>query len=114
MSAYCDLERIRQLQDVMESDTEAIVASMLADMSDAIGQVEDAMAAGDLDRATRAAHRCRNDAMMLGARPLLQALTDLEAAGRDADEARAAAALERVRTVWLPTREELSRSANPP
>jgi HPt (histidine-containing phosphotransfer) domain-containing protein len=114
MSAYFDLERLRGLEDVMGSDAGAIVSSMLTGMTEAIDEVEAAMAAGEPDRAARAAHRCRNDAMMLGARPLLEALTELEAAGREYDEARATVALERVRAVWPPTRDELSGAGNLP
>jgi HPt (histidine-containing phosphotransfer) domain-containing protein len=111
---YTDLERIGELEDVMGADASAIVSSMLESMTVAIDEVEQAMAAGQLDRATRAAHRCRNDALMLGARQLLAALTDLEAAARETNEAEAGAALERVRRVWPPTRDELVAGANPP
>ena len=40
----------------------------------------------------------RNDALMLGAKDLLEALTALEAAMRDVDEPRARDTLERVST----------------
>ena len=82
MSDYIDLGRIGELEEVMGTDAAAIVSSMLDNMTTAIDEVEHAIAAGDLDRATGAAHRCRNDALMLGAQPLLTALTDLEAATR--------------------------------
>lgn len=114
MSSYYDLEQVRRLQGVMGSDAAAIVTSMLAGMTDAISEVEDAIGVGDLDRVTRAAHRCRNDAMVLGARQLLRALTDLEAAARDHDEARVTEPLARVREVWPPTRDELASVTNPP
>ena len=111
---YIDLQRIGELEDLMGADATAIVSSMLGNMTAAIDEVELAMGAGDLDRATSAAHRCRNDALMLGARQLLAALTDLEAATRESDEAGAGTALGRVRLVWPPTRDELAASANPP
>ena len=114
MSDYIDLGRIGELEDVMGADAVAIVSSMLGNMTAAIEDVEEAVAAGDLDRATGAAHRCRNDALMLGAQRLLTALTDLETATRRWDEAGAGAALERVRLVWPPTRDELLASTNPP
>jgi HPt (histidine-containing phosphotransfer) domain-containing protein len=114
MSDYHDLEQIRRLEEVLGSDTASIVTPMLAGMTEAIDQIEAGVAAGDLDRATRAAHAARNDALMLGARPLLDALTELEAAGRELDQARANEALLRVRDVWPPTRDELSIAANPP
>jgi len=114
VSDYIDLGRIGELEEVMGADAAAIVSPMLDNMTAAIDEVELALVAADLDRATAAAHRCRNDALMLGARPLLNALTDLEAATRGSDQTRAAAALERVRLVWPPTRDELAASANPP
>jgi HPt (histidine-containing phosphotransfer) domain-containing protein len=107
MTDYVDLERIRDLEGVMGTDAVAIVSSMLEEMTGAIGEVESALPTGDLERVTRAAHRCRNDALMLGAQQLLRALTDLEAATRDDDRPRATAALERVRVAWPPTRAEL-------
>jgi HPt (histidine-containing phosphotransfer) domain-containing protein len=114
MSSYIDLEQILRLQGVMGSDAAGIVTPMLTSMTESIGEIEDAIAADDLDRMTRAAHRCRNDALALGARPLLKALTELEAAGREYDEGRARQSLMRVHEVWLPTRAELASTANPP
>ena len=114
MTDYIDLQRIGELEDLIGANAAAIVSSMLDNMTTAIDEVELAMGAGDLDRATRAAHRCRNDALMLGARQLLAALTDLEVATRQADGGGADAALEQVRLVWPPTRDELAASANPP
>jgi HPt (histidine-containing phosphotransfer) domain-containing protein len=111
MTSYIDLEQILRLQGVMGSDAGAIVTSVLTSMSDAIEEVENGMAAGDLDRVIDAAHRCRNDALAVGARPLLKALTDLEAAAREYDGAPASQALIRVREAWPPTRDELRQSA---
>jgi hypothetical protein len=111
MSAYFDLKRIEELQSVLGADTENILASMLASMTKAIELAETAVVAGELADATGPAHRARNDALMLGAEQLLTALTELEAATRAFDEARAAAALERVREVWPPTRHELAQVA---
>ena len=114
MNDYIDLGRIGELEEVMGAGAVAIVSSMLENMTAAIDELELAMAAGDLDRATQAAHRCRNDALMLGARQLLSALTELEAATRGPDGSGAGAALARVREVWPPTRDELAASSNPP
>ena len=111
MSDYFDLQRIEELQTVLGADTETILASMLASMTKAIEQAQEAVGAGELGGATDPAHRARNDALMLGAQPLLAALTELEAATRDCDEARAAAAHERLGEVWPPTRDELAAIA---
>jgi HPt (histidine-containing phosphotransfer) domain-containing protein len=114
VSAYFDLARIAELQDALGSDAESILGSMLKSMTAAIERLEPAVAAGELDQATQAAHRARNDALMLGAGQLQQVLTELEAATRDGDEARARAALELVEEVWPPTRDGLAAAANPP
>jgi len=110
MTTYFDLERIAELQDVMGAQVGTIVASMLRSMTAAIDEVEAAFAAGELERATRAAHLCRNDALMLAATPLLEALTELEAATRDSDGSRARDALEGLRAVWPATREQLANA----
>ena len=110
-SEYFDLSRIYELKDLMGSEVGPIVASMLATMTGAIEEVETALAASDLDRATRAAHAARNDALMLGAVPLQQALSDLEAATRLLDEARARAALAQLRKIWPATRAGLAAAS---
>jgi len=110
MTTYFDLDRIAELQDVMGARPGAIVASMLRNMTAAIDEVEAAFDAGELDRLTQAAHLCRNDALMLGAKPLLEALTALEAASRDHDESRTREALDGLRAVWPATREQLAHA----
>jgi HPt (histidine-containing phosphotransfer) domain-containing protein len=107
VSAYFDPARIAELQDILGADTQAILSSMLASMTGAIEQLEAAVGSGELERAIQAAHRARNDALMLSAVRLQEALTELEAAARAADAPRTRDALERVRAVWPPTREEL-------
>ena len=110
MTTYFDLKRIAELQDVMGAETSRIVASMLRNMTASIDEVEAAFADGELDRVTHAAHLCRNDALMLSATPMLDALTALEAATRDHDESRAREALEQLRAVWPATREQLAEA----
>jgi HPt (histidine-containing phosphotransfer) domain-containing protein len=114
MTAELDLARITELQQVMGADAATIVASMVASMTSAIEEVETALAAGHLDRVTQAAHRCRNDALMLGAKQLQEALTAIEAATRDHDELRAREALTRLGTVWPATREQLAEACRQP
>ena len=111
MSAYFDLSRIIELQGVMGSEPAAMVATMLRSMTSAIEQLESATAAGELDRAARAAHAARNDALMVGASRLQEALTELEAAARNSDGDGARVALERIREVWPPTRDGLTAVA---
>ena len=111
MSDYFDASRIEELQDVLGGDTAAILASMLTSMTGAIERLEAAMAAGELAGAIQAAHRARNDALMLSAGWLQDALTDFEDAARRGDAPGADAALARVRQVWPPTRDGLAAAA---
>lgn len=108
MSAYFDPERIAQLEQILGSEAGSMVASMLASLTGAIERLEATVDAGELAPAVQAAHAARNDALMLGAQALQSALSDLELAARDADEARTRDALGRVRAVWAPTREQLA------
>ena len=113
MDTYFDPERLAELQQVMGAEGATIIASMLEGMVGAVQDLEAALADGDLDRATQAAHRCRNDALMVGAKPLQQALTELETATRGQNESQARKALEAVRAVWPATREQLTEAARP-
>jgi HPt (histidine-containing phosphotransfer) domain-containing protein len=108
VSAYFDPTRIAQLQQVLGAEAAPMVASMLTSLTRAIERVEATVDAGDLAPAVQAAHAARNDALMLGAETLQAALSELELAARGADEPRTRDALERVRAVWPPTREELA------
>ena len=106
-----ELDRVAQLQVVMGATVPEILTGMLSSMSTAIDHVGEAMQAGELDRVAKAAHACRNDAMMIGAKQLLVALTDLENAARGGEPASAAKALVTVNEAWLPTRDELERAS---
>ena len=108
MSTYFDRGRIEQLEQILGAEAGPMITSMLASLSRAIEQLEAAIAAGELEPAIQSAHAARNDALMLGAAQLQTALTDLEAAARDADSPRAANALARVHAAWPPTRDELA------
>jgi HPt (histidine-containing phosphotransfer) domain-containing protein len=107
-----DLERLAQIQDVMGIELPELIDGMLASMDAAIEDAERAAAAGELDRSAKAAHSCRNDALMLGAKQLLAALSELEQAARDGDHVQTGTALRALRDVWPATREELVRIAS--
>jgi HPt (histidine-containing phosphotransfer) domain-containing protein len=106
-----ELRRLAQIQEVLGADLPEIVGGMVDSMSTAIAQVEDAMAGDELDRAAKAAHACRNDALMIGARRLLVALTELENAARGGQERLAREQLAEVREAWPGTRDALVRAA---
>jgi HPt (histidine-containing phosphotransfer) domain-containing protein len=107
-----DLERVAQLESILGSDLPDIVASLVASMSARIAQVEEALADGRLQDATQAAHGCRNDALMVGAQPMLAVLNELEDATRGDRLEDARAAMPRLRDVWPQTRAELQRAVH--
>jgi HPt (histidine-containing phosphotransfer) domain-containing protein len=107
-----DLERVAKLESILGSDLPEILASLIANMSARIAQAEEALSDGRLHDVTQAAHGCRNDALMVGAKPMLAVLNELEDASRDGrlDDARAAMAW--LHDVWPDTRDELQRAVH--
>ena len=111
MAAPLDPKRLAELQDVIGPDFAPTLESLTQSIASAIEDAENALAAGDLPTTAYAAHRCRNDALMVGAAQLQQALAALEAAARSHDLERARALLAPVRDLWPGAREELGRAA---
>jgi HPt (histidine-containing phosphotransfer) domain-containing protein len=107
-----DLERVAKLESILGSDLPEILASLVASMSARIAQAEEAIADNRLRDVTQAAHGCRNDALMVGAQPMLAALNELEDASRGDRLEDAHAAMQRLRDVWPETRDELQRAVH--
>ena len=107
-----DLERVAKLENILGSDLREILASLVASMSARVEQAEQALADDRLQGVIQAAHGCRNDALMVGAQPMLAALNELEDAGRDDRLQDAQAAMERLRDIWPETRDELQRAVH--
>jgi hypothetical protein len=93
----------------MENDFEQIVAELERSMTALIERIELTTSSGELESAARAAHECRNDALMVDAQELFGALTTLENAAYKGRGAAAKDALRRVRAVWPATRAALRR-----
>jgi HPt (histidine-containing phosphotransfer) domain-containing protein len=107
-----DLERVAKLEDILGSDLGEILTSLVAGMAEQIDRAQEALADGRLPDVTQAAHRCRNDALMVGAQPLLAALSELEDASRGDRLEDADAAMQRLREIWPDTRSELQRAVH--
>ena len=86
-----------------------VVNSLVRSVSLEIENVDRALAADRAHDAVHAAHRARNDGLMIGAEPLLAALSEVETASSRGELEVAREALERVREVWPETRVELER-----
>ncbi|MGZ4266930.1 MAG: Hpt domain-containing protein [Solirubrobacteraceae bacterium] len=107
-----DLERVAKLESILGSQLPEILASLVGSMSGRIAQAEQALADDRLQDVTQAAHGCRNDALMIGAQPMLAALNDLEDASRGNRLQDAHAAMQRLRDVWPETRDVLQRAVH--
>jgi HPt (histidine-containing phosphotransfer) domain-containing protein len=111
MVAPLDPQRVAELEDLLGRDFGSVIDSLEQSIASAIQDAEIALAAGDLSATAYAAHRCRNDALMVGASGLQQALAALEAASRGGELDAARAMVGRVRDQWPAAREELARTA---
>ena len=107
-----DLERVAKLESILGSELPEILASLVASMSARMAHAEEALADGRLQDVTQAAHGCRNDALMVGAQPMLAALDELEDASRGDRLQDARAAMQRLHGVWPETRDELQRAVH--
>jgi HPt (histidine-containing phosphotransfer) domain-containing protein len=107
-----ELERLAQIQEVMGTRLPEILGGIVRTLTAAIDQLENAVGSGDLERAAKAAHAARNDALMVGAKQLLVSLTDVETSAREGRAEDASHALAGVRDAWPQTRDELERVAS--
>jgi HPt (histidine-containing phosphotransfer) domain-containing protein len=111
MAELVDRDRIAELEQLLKEPLAEIVAELAQSMDESVERATGALAAGDLDTTARAAHRCRNDALIVGAGPLQQALATLETAARASETPGAQAALAAVADIWSKTRPELVDAA---
>jgi HPt (histidine-containing phosphotransfer) domain-containing protein len=113
MPAPLDPRRMAELQDLIGPGFGPILESLEQSISAALDDAAAALTDGNLAAAAYAAHRCRNDALMVGASELQIALAALETATRGSDADAAGAAMARVRELWPGAREQLARAARP-
>jgi HPt (histidine-containing phosphotransfer) domain-containing protein len=106
-----DLGRLTDLQRVLGSGLPEIIAKLIAELEQAIGDVQSAVAADDLTSAAHAAHAARNSALMLDARPTLDALATVESGARAGKRAAVRAGTEDLEVAWPALRRRLEQAA---
>ncbi len=111
MTIELDLSRLDQVVEVLGTSVPQIVAGILENLTEALAALPIHLGRGELERAAKTAHACRNDAMLVGAQPLLRTLNELEQAAREgrAQDARAAQTV--LDGVWPETRRALAEIA---
>jgi hypothetical protein len=113
MTIELDLTRLDQVVDVLDTTVPAIVAGILVNLTETIATLEGHLDHERLELAARAAHRCRNDALLVGAPALLSALNGIEQAARGGHLRDARAAQLVLDEVWPGTQRALAEIAAP-
>ncbi len=111
MTAELDLTRLDRVAEVLDTSVPAIVAGILEKLSDGLAELHGPLGQEDLQRAAKAAHACRNEALLVSAQPLLEALTAFELAAREERLADVRAAQVTLGNVWPDTRQALAEIA---
>jgi HPt (histidine-containing phosphotransfer) domain-containing protein len=110
MSAVAlDAARLAQLRVFNEEELRQIIADVIDAVAAQLKRLDDAFAARDLVNAAQAAHRGRNEALLVGARELCEAFTSVEEAARAGDMSRARDAASAARELWPATRSAIDR-----
>jgi hypothetical protein len=99
-----DPSRLADLQMFGADELRKIAGGVIASLEQVQLELTEATAVGDLARAAELAHRGRNEALVIGARELGEALEALEWAARRSEPARVGDALRLLRALWGPTR----------
>ena len=113
MTVELDLTRLDQVVDVLDTTVPEIVAGILANLTETIATLDAHLDHERLELAARAAHTCRNDALLVGARALLSALNAIEQAARGGDLRDAREAQLTLNQVWPETRRALAKISEP-
>ncbi len=106
-----DVSRITQLEELLGADREAIVGTLVTELTTAVARIDDGLACGDLGAVAAAAHAARNSALMIDAQPVLRVLKQLEMCARSGQTDEAAVARARLHRAWPRLRRELKQAA---
>jgi HPt (histidine-containing phosphotransfer) domain-containing protein len=107
-----DVRRITELQLLLGTDRQAIVETLMTELTTAVARIDEGLESGDLDEVAAAAHAARNSALMIDAQPVLRVLKQLETCARSREPEGAAAASASLRRVWPRLRRQLKRAAD--
>ena len=109
MSAVAlDAERLAQLRVFTEAERRQITADVIETVGAQFERLDAAFAGRDLTTAADAAHRARNEALLVGARELCDAFAKVEQASRGGDVRRASGAAQAAKELWPPTRDAIA------
>jgi hypothetical protein len=107
-----DAARLSELRVFTAEERREISADAIRAIAELLDELDAAIASRQLAVAAEAAHRARNETLLVGARELCDAFTELEHSARHESKARAAQAARRARAVWPQTRAAIAELAN--
>ena len=107
-----DVSRLTELEGLLGADREAIVGTLMAELTAEMARIDQGLGCGNLLEVAAAAHSARNSALMIDAQPALRVLKQLESCARGGEADGASAAGTRLRRVWPRLRRELERAAD--
>lgn len=111
MEAELDLNKLTELQELLGSSVSEIVSTLIREITTALEAIRAGVDRGDSAATALAAHAARNSALMLDARPMLEALREIETGSRNHDVAEMRLGLAHLEVVWPPLRSRLNAAA---
>jgi hypothetical protein len=108
-----DTERLAQLRVFSDAELRQITADVIEAVTAQLQGLHEALASRDLRTAADAAHRGRNEALLVGARELCEAFSSLEQAARGGDSSQAEKAAQAAGELWPATRKAIARIHGP-
>jgi HPt (histidine-containing phosphotransfer) domain-containing protein len=106
-----DDDRLAQLGVFSDAERHAIAKGAASAITDQFDRLEQALATSDLGAVADAAHRARNETLLVGARALTTAFADLERAARDGEQELASAAAQQAKAIWPATHAAIDKVA---
>jgi HPt (histidine-containing phosphotransfer) domain-containing protein len=97
-------ERLAQLHVFSEAELRQIMADVIDALEAQLSRIRTSLPARDFAELADAAHRARNEALLIGATDLCDALTSLEQAARSGDPVGSEQAARRAEEWWPDTR----------
>ncbi len=106
-----DADRLAQLRVFSDAERHEIAKGAATAISAQLDRLERALSILDLGTAADAAHRARNETLLVGARSLTDAFADLEQAARGGEHELAREAARQVRAIWPAARTAIDQIA---
>lgn len=108
-SVVLDAGRLAQLRVFTDGELRQITRGAIDSISEQLTRLGEALPAGELRSAAEAAHRGKNETLLVGARELCAAFTELEDRAREGNLQGAERAAGIARGVWPQTRSAIER-----